>query len=223
MKDLKPGILFDLDGTLLDTAPEFTACLNALLLEAGKAPTTAQQLRSHVSWGVRGMLQFGFGPELTETELALYTEKFLTHYERHLGQSTQPFPGIPALLDWIQTHQIPWGIVTNKPSRFALPLLQRFPALCNSPCVISGDSLPLRKPDPAPLLAACTQLKLDPSTSWYVGDAMADLQASRQAGLRCAIAQYGYIANEIDLATWEADHLFQDPLALIPFWQQIWT
>lgn len=213
------GILFDLDGTLLDTAPEFTHCLNKVLTAQGLDPVTVEALRAHVSFGVRGMLDFGFPNPLSDIERAIHTHQFITHYEAQLGQYTQPFPGIPELLTWIKEHNIPWGIVTNKPGRFAEPLIRQYELLREAPCLITGDSMPVRKPDPAPLLEACRLLDLDPKSSWYVGDALADLQASRQAGLRCAIAHYGYFPAETDLLSWGADRTFEHPqdlIALLP-------
>lgn len=215
MRELKAGILFDLDGTLLDTAPEFTECLNVILTQAGLAPVTVAGLREHVSLGVRGMLDFGFPCPLSDSERAIHTEHFLSLYQEHLGQWTQPFAGIADLLDWIRSQDMPWGIVTNKPGRFAKPLLQQFPLFCDAGCLVTGDTLPVCKPDPAPLLTACTQLDIAPQASWYVGDGIADVQASRQAGMRCALAHYGYISPQADLQSWGPDHIFKDPKELI--------
>lgn len=215
MSSTTSGILFDLDGTLLDTAPEFTHCLNCILTESNRSPVNVNDLRRHVSFGVKGMLNFGFQNVLSNDDLLTHTERFLTLYRDQLGALTQPFPGIEELLSWITAQNIPWGIVTNKAKRFAEPLLQQFPLMHNSACLISGDTLPVCKPDPAPLLAACAQLKLNPAHTWYVGDALADLQASHSAGLKCAIAQYGYIPYHEDALSWKADHHFNHPRELM--------
>lgn len=203
------GLFFDLDGTLLDTAPEFTACLNLVLAEEGKSPLTVEALRSYVSEGAKGMVEFGF--QITEenpTFLRL-KQRFLDLYAKTLGQQTRPFPGILTLIAKLIDLQMPWGIVTNKPSRFAFPLLEHFALFKNTPVVIAGDTLCVQKPSPLPLLKACEHFDVSPQACWYVGDAKTDVIASKAAGFRAAIVKYGYIPPDTDPLDWQADKYFE--------------
>lgn len=199
------AILFDLDGTLLDTAPEFTHCLNLLLSQAGLPLVSEASLRSSVSYGAKGMVEFGFKiTELDERYQAI-KDQFLSLYAKDIGSKTHFFPGIVNLLERLKRLGLPWAIVTNKPEQFTLPLLEKFAPLQQASCVVAGDTLKTQKPDPAPLLHACQQLAVNPKHCWYVGDAKTDQEASQKAGMRCAIAHYGYIPPTEDALTWQAD------------------
>lgn len=207
----KPAVLFDLDGTLLDTAPEFTFCLNELLTQEGKAPVTVASLRSSVSFGAKGMLSFGFKLSRQDPQLEHLLPRFLALYENKIGQLTALFPGMEQLLGRLGDEEIPWGIVTNKPLCFAKPLVHYFKPLQATKCLIAGDSLPEQKPSPAPLLHAAALLQVAPDNCWYIGDAKSDLEASRKAKMRCAIANYGYIPADEDAYSWEADGYLEKP------------
>jgi len=199
------AILFDLDGTLLDTAPEFTYCLNLLLKEAGLPTVSETSLRSSVSYGAKGMVEFGFNITELDERYQDIKDQFLALYAKGIGSKTDFFPGIVALLERLKALGLPWGIVTNKPERFTFPLLEKFTPLKNASCVVAGDTLKTQKPDPAPLLHACQQLAVNPKHCWYVGDAKTDQEASHQAGMRCAIAHYGYIPPTENALDWRAD------------------
>jgi len=199
------AILFDLDGTLLDTAPEFTHCINVLLAEAEMPPVLEADLRSSVSYGAQGMIEFGFKITSLDERFQVLKDQFLVLYASEIGSQTQFFPGIVKLLERLQAVGLPWGIVTNKPARFTFPLLEKFALLKKAGCVVAGDTLATQKPDPAPLLLACQQLAVNPKHCWYVGDAKTDQEASRHAGMRCAIAHYGYIPPEENALQWQAD------------------
>lgn len=198
------AILFDLDGTLLDTAPEFTHCLNILLQQEAKPQVVVEQLREVVSFGVKGMIEFGFKIREQDPQFESLKNRMLEAYRNNLGSLTQFFPGVLELLSLLEEKKIPWGIVTNKPTIYTLGLIEKFKALSHAHCVIAGDTLATQKPDPAPLLFACQTLKVTPQSCWYIGDAKTDLIASHLAGMRCAIANYGYIPVNEDPKTWQA-------------------
>lgn len=201
-----PGaILFDLDGTLLDTAPEFTYCLNILLQEEGRQLINVNQLRHAVSFGAKGMIELTFSLPSSHPEFEPLKNRFLALYEAHLGEQTYYFPGVLSVLTTLEECQIPWGIVTNKITRYTLPLLKKFKPLDSLTCVVTGDTLPVQKPHPAPLLHACQILNVAAQDCWFVGDANTDVQAARSAKMRCAIAHYGYIPPNEDPADWQAD------------------
>ncbi|MBS0290070.1 MAG: HAD-IA family hydrolase [Proteobacteria bacterium] len=209
------ALLFDMDGTLLDTAPEFTHCLNSLLAQEGKPLTTLASLRSWVSFGAKGMVKHGF--KLTEQDPVLdsLVSRFLTLYLENIGTLTQFFPGMHDILNVILNKGLPFAIVTNKPSLYTNLLMQRFAPLKEARCVVAGDSLPWHKPDPAPLLYACQQLSVKPEHCWYIGDALSDVQASRSAKIRCAIAHYGYIPPDENAIEWQADHYLTQPADIL--------
>jgi 2-phosphoglycolate phosphatase len=210
MHNRPQGILFDLDGTLLDTAPEFTHCLNKLLSESGKSPLPVSQVREKVSFGAKSMVGLGFGVAPTDPDCHALAARLIAIYEAHIGQRTVFFPGIFNLLTLLQKKKIPWGIVTNKLKTHTFPLIQQFPPLSAAGCIVAGDTLSTAKPDPAPLLHACEQLNLSPTACWYVGDAKTDVEASRQAGMRCAVAHYGYIPQNENALDWQADHYLKE-------------
>lgn len=205
MTIMPKAILFDLDGTLLDTAPEFTHCLNLLLAQEDKQQITLQQLRRIVTFGAKGMIEFGFSIDEQAPEFYHLQQRLLEIYSQHLGSKTEFFPGIANILRTIMQKGIKWGIVTNKPGAYTVPLVEKFKPLNEATCVISGDTLSTQKPDPAPLLHACQMLKIQPQHCWYVGDAITDIQAGHRAGMRCAIANYGYIPQDEDPLDWQAD------------------
>ena len=205
------ALLFDLDGTLLDTAPEFTHCLNTLLREEGRDEVQEEQLREHVSFGASGMLRFGFSMPEQHPQFSSLRDRFLQLYRRDIGSKTKLFPGISHIIDELTQRGLKWGIVTNKPQYLTMPLLEVFKPLVQAQCVVAGDTLPNAKPHPAPMLHACQALNVDPAQCWYVGDAETDVVASRNAGMPCAIAQYGYIPKHTDVKLWQADKYFLAP------------
>lgn len=209
------GILFDLDGTLLDTAPEFATCMNRVLTEENKPLITTERLRPAVSYGAKGMVALALNAPMDDPNLEALSQRFLNYYAEDLGFETDFFAGIQDLLDAIEQANIPWGIVTNKSKLFTLPLLQRFPRLHRAAAVVSGDTLKVNKPSPEPLLLAANQLDVPATSCWYIGDAKTDVEASRAAGMRSAVANYGYIPPEQDQNTWNADHYINHPDELL--------
>lgn len=199
------GLLFDLDGTLLDTAPDFEVCLNQLLTEAGLPKLPLSKVRQVVSQGTAGLIKLGFNLEPSHPEFRAVQDSLFELYMNSLGERTEFFPGIPALLQRLEQEAIPWGIVTNKPKRFTTPLITK---IFDKPltCVVSGDTLEYAKPHPAPVLLACDTLNIQPKQSLFVGDDARDVQAGLAAGLTCCVVNYGYIEDSMDPKTWNAHH-----------------
>lgn len=199
------AVLFDLDGTLVDTADDLGAALNHVLAHFGKPSCHRAQYRPVASHGAKGLLQLGFGADLASYDFAQLRQMFLHYYAEHIAQHSQPFAGAVPLLQQLEQQQIPWGVVTNKPYKLAASLLRQLPALANCRLLLGGDSLAQRKPDPTPLWVACQQLTVDPRQCWYVGDAERDIEAGRRAGMQTVLAAFGYIANEDQPELWQAD------------------
>ncbi len=219
MNDFDPArtqaILFDLDGTFADTAPDLRHALNTLLRAHGKAPLPLEQIRKVASSGARGMLGVGFGIAPGDPGYESLAAEFLGLYERDLCRETRLFPGIEALLDEIETRGLRWGIVTNKAERFTRPLLRLLGLFERAACVVSGDSTPHRKPHPGPLLAAARLACVDPGACIYLGDDERDMIAGRAAGMRVAIAGYGYLGLGNPPELWPADLRLQEPIELL--------
>ncbi len=209
------AVLFDLDGTLLDTAPDMVPALNQLLSEEARAPLPYTQARSQVSNGVPGLLNLAFG-NLTEAEHARLRQRYLQLYALRLAVETRLFAGMEQVLEWLEHRQIPWGVVTNKPSALTEPLLEQLSLRTRCACVVSGDTVARRKPHPQPLLHALGVIAAQSAAAVYVGDAARDIAAGRAAGMRTVAALYGYIPAGEDTAAWGADHDVRDPLELLP-------
>lgn len=215
IKTLTKAVLFDLDGTMLDTAPDFAHCLNQMLIQAQCPTLTVQHMRAWVSEGARGMVKGAFQIDESHDTFAEKICDFLALYQTHLGQFTEFFPGILALLDWLEEKGVLWGIVTNKPTRFAEPLLMKFNLLNRAQCIVYGDTLATQKPDPAPIQLACQHLNLNPKDCFYVGDSLFDAKASSSAGMPCILAEYGYIPPRTDLTTWPIFKTITQPKDMI--------
>ncbi|HUY03986.1 MAG TPA: phosphoglycolate phosphatase [Rhodocyclaceae bacterium] len=209
------AVLFDLDGTLADTAPDLGGALNRLLVEEGRAPLSLAQLRPHVSGGARGLIRIGFELAPGDAEYPGLVERFLDHYRGALCEGTVLFPGVTALLDGIEARGIKWGVVTNKAERFTLPLIEQLGLLQRAGCIVSGDSTPHPKPDPSPLLLACASLRVAPEQTIYVGDDRRDIVAGRAAGMRTVTAAYGYLGGDEPYQSWQADEVVNEPLDII--------
>ena len=214
--NVKPaGVLFDLDGTLLDTAPDMGQALNRLLVEHNRPPLPAAMIRPVVSHGSLGLLKLGFDIDPAEAEFAALRDRFLALYSADLAVKTALFEGMEQVLAALEQQATPWGIVTNKPGWLTGPLLQQVGLEQRVACVVSGDTLPQRKPDPAPLLHACEHIGVDPSTCLYIGDAERDIEAARRAGMASLVACYGYLQATEQPESWGAQGLLQHPLDLL--------
>ena len=198
------AVLFDLDGTLVDTAPDMVRVLLELMENEGREPLDYQLVRSQVSNGAAGLISLGFADVSAETHERLRLE-YLQRYEKTVCVDSVLFPGLPELLDHFDESELPWGIVTNKPARMTEPLLRALGIAARAACMISGDTIPQRKPDPAPLFLASEKIGVHPARSVYVGDAARDIEAGRAAGMYTIGVEYGYIARDDDPASWNAD------------------
>jgi len=198
------AVLFDLDGTLVDTAPDMVAALHLLQREHSVILSPYELARSNVSNGAIGLLRVGF-PELEIEFGDEMHQLYLERYADNICVESRVFAGIIELLDQLEGLGCPWGVVTNKPEYLTLPLLAALKLADRSGCVISGDTLSVRKPDPAPLLLACDIIGVDPGMAIYVGDAGRDIEAGQRAGMATIAAGYGYITEDDDPREWDAD------------------
>ncbi len=205
------AVLFDLDGTLADTAADLGAVLNRLRSEAGQAPLPSETIRPHVSRGVRGLLGIGFAIEPEDDRYTELHGRFLACYGDSLCVATTLFEGIAELLERLDAESIKWGVVTNKTSRYTLPLMVALGLARRAACIVSGDSSPRPKPAPDPLLLASTIAGVDASRCLYVGDAPRDMQAARAAGMGAVAAAWGYLGDDLPLEEWGADTIIQSP------------
>lgn len=210
MKDGYFGaVFFDLDGTLVDTAPDMVAVLQAMQSDHDVDPIDYDSGRAQVSNGAVGLLSVGFpGIEISYGD-DLHHD-FLERYAEVICEESRMFAGIGPLLDQLDDADCPWGVVTNKPEHLTHPLLEALDLTARSACVISGDSLPVRKPDPAPLLLACDIAGVDAYKAIYIGDAERDIEAGLRAGMATIAATYGYITEDDDPREWGADIIAPD-------------
>lgn len=208
------AVLFDLDGTLLDTAPDMAGALNELRIAEGLEPLPFDALRPHVSHGSVRLVSVGFGLEEGADHERLRL-RFLDLYRARLAVATRPFAGMERVLGAIEAADLVWGVVTNKPGWLAAPLLAALDLGRRCGCLVSGDTLPLRKPHPLPLLHAAERLDVAPAACTYVGDAERDVQAGRAAGMRTLVAGFGYLGADDEPWTWGADGIVRSPLELL--------
>ncbi|RDU97070.1 phosphoglycolate phosphatase [Trinickia dinghuensis] len=206
--------LFDLDGTLADTAPDLVAAVNKMRLDRGLELAPIDRLRPLASAGARGLIggAFGIGPD--DRDYAPMREEFLANYEADLCIETTLFPGIAQMLDALDARGIRWGIVTNKVGRLTMPLVEQLGLASRAGCVVSGDTTPHSKPHPAPLLYAAEALALAPGEIVYVGDDLRDIQAGFAAGMATVAAAYGYCGTDLPPAMWHAQHIVDTPQQL---------
>ncbi|HYD95948.1 MAG TPA: HAD-IA family hydrolase [Noviherbaspirillum sp.] len=214
---LPRAVLFDLDGTLADTAPDLAAAMNRVRTDRGLAPTPYEVLRPVASAGARGLIGASFGMKPGDDGYEDLRIAFLDTYEAAIAVHTRLFDGIPALLDQLEERGLSWGIVTNKAARFTDLLVPQI-GLGRAGCVISGDTTPHPKPHPAPLLEAARRLGIAPEECWYVGDDLRDVQAGRAAGMATVAAAWGY-CGDAEPVTWEADRLAETPLHVLEWFR----
>jgi 2-phosphoglycolate phosphatase len=209
------AVLFDLDGTLADTAGDLAGALNRVRAERGLPPVPMADLRAHASSGARGLLGAGMGITPEAADYPELREAFLAHYAACLADTTVLFPGVAELLDAIERRGLRWGIVTNKFARFTGPVVSALALAQRAAMVVSGDTTPHPKPHPAPLLHAAAGLKLPPSRCMYVGDDLRDITAGNAAGMATIVAEYGYIGASETSDAWPATGWIADPVALL--------
>lgn len=199
------AVLFDLDGTLLDTAHDMGAALNVLRHEEGLAPIAFDMIRPHVSHGSTALIRLGFPSVTPGVDFETLRKRFLEIYRRDLAVTTRLFEGLDAALARLEARDVAWGIVTNKPGWLAEPLLETLDLRRRLGVLVCGDTLAARKPDPAPLLHAARSLKLQPQECLYIGDAERDVLAARASGMPVYVALFGYIPAQERPREWPAD------------------
>ena len=208
------AVLLDLDGTLLDTAPDLVRIANRLRVEAQLAALPFEQLRQYVSHGSAAVLRAAF-PGSDAAALAALQRRFLELYRQQLVVETRLFAGFEQVLAALESNGIPWGVITNKPAWLTEPLLHQLGLLQRAACVLSGDTLPVSKPDPLPLLTAAERIGIAPERCIYAGDALRDMQAARAAGMVGLAARYGYIGPAEHTADWPVTAWIDSPLELL--------
>lgn len=214
------AVLFDLDGTLLDTAPDLVYTINRLREEYGLPALSLPAIRPVVSLGSKAMIKLALGIEENHINFNKIREYFLAIYQQHLALSTRFFPNMDKVLVHLEESGIPWGIVTNKLTRHTSALLKALSLDHRPACIICGDSLSTHKPDPAPILHACQLIKQDPKNCLYVGDCATDVIASKAAGTKSLVALYGYIGDDEDPYTWQADGYIHEAIEIIDWLAQ---
>lgn len=213
------AVLFDLDGTLIDSAPDLGAAVDKMRVDRGMPSLPLSHYRPMAGAGARGMigLAFGFTPDHPDYEAM--KEEFFQNYEACMTQRTFAFEGVSPLIAALVARHLPWGVVTNKSQRFTEPLTRGMPLFASASVVISGDTTPHAKPHPAPLLEAAKRLNIDPARCVYVGDDERDIVAGHAADMKTVAACYGYLGSQSDVASWQAHaqiHAPQQLLDLLP-------
>lgn len=208
------AVLFDMDGTLLDSAPDFIAICQAMRAERGLPPQDEKLIRDVISGGARAMVACAFEMDPDAAEFEPLRLEFLERYQNHCAVLTRPFDGIDELLADIEQAKLIWGVVTNKPVRYAEPIMEQLGLAGRSAVLICPDHVKNSKPDPEMLLLACSQLNLDPASVLFVGDDLRDIESGRAAGTRTAAVSYGYIHPSDNPSHWGADVVVDHPLEL---------
>ena len=211
------AVLFDLDGTLADTAGDLASALNRLRAEHRMAPLAPELTRALASSGARGLLKVGFDLDPNDERYPPMRDRFLDLYEQALCVHTQLYEGMAELLGELERRALAWGIVTNKPRRFTDPLVRELRLHARAACVVSGDTTSKPKPAPDPLLHAAGVMRIAPQACLYVGDDLRDVQGARAAGMPVIAAGWGYLGMEGDPASWGADAVLAHPAEVLGF------
>ena len=209
------NFLFDLDGTLLDTAPDLLAAVNETLAAHNLPPEKISTLKNRIHGGSQMLLGKAFNIEADDPAFTQLKQEFLDHYLTHINDQTAYFPGIERLLNELNQQAIGWGIVTNKPTWLTEPLLEHYPLLKNSSCLVCGDTLAVQKPHPDPILLGLQQADFLAKNTLFIGDSINDMLAGRDAGVDTAIAAYGYIPTQEDMQRWPHQLVLEHADALL--------
>lgn len=208
-------LLFDLDGTLVDTAPDLGFALNTLLQQEGQKPLDHALIRPVASNGSAGLIKLGFGIDRENPAYSGLQQRFLQIYADNLTRESTLFIGMQKVLDTLTANQIRWGVVTNKPAFLTDPLMQQLQLTDQAACIVSGDTTAYSKPHPAPIHHACELLTVSPADCVYIGDAKRDIEAAKNAHMRAVVARYGYIEHDENIDLWQADCVINHPLEIL--------
>lgn len=211
------AVLFDFDGTLVDTAPDLGYALNLQRERHGLEALPDAVIRPYASHGSRGLLEVGFGLLPNDAHFEAMRTEYLALYTQVMTRQPQLFDGMAETLQGIEQRGLRWGIVTNKPRRFTMPMVTHMGLDLQAAAVISGDDAPQPKPSPQTLLLACERMAIDPKTVWYIGDAERDIQAGRAAGMKTLVALFGYLSSNDQPQTWGADGCIAHPQDLLAY------
>ncbi len=199
------NVLFDLDGTLADTAPDLANALNAIRQKHNLEKLPLEVISPAVSLGGNAMIKLAFDLEESDSGFEDIREQFLNYYLEHIAEETKLYDGMAELLTLLENNNKTWGIVTNKSGWLTMPLLEALSLDKRAACIVSGDTLEQRKPHPAPVIHACELIQAEPASTIYIGDAQRDIEAGNRAGTKTMIALYGYIEKDEDPHSWNAD------------------
>ena len=208
-------VLFDLDGTLVDTAPDLAQALNRVLEEEGRAHAPYEMVRAQASYGGKAIVCAGFNIEESDPDFERLRKRFLENYAEQICVHSRLFEGMEEVLRQIESDRRQWGVVTNKPSYLTDPLMKSLGLTERAACIVSGDTTAKSKPDPLPMHYACEVSGADTRECVYVGDAQRDIEAGHRAGMRTLAAAFGYLRDSDDPLTWGADHVLGEPGELI--------
>ncbi len=209
------AILFDLDGTLLDSAPDLLGTLDEFLAEYDKPACDHQLLRQYVSDGSRTLIQLGFGDDLPMPLYDFWQQHYLPRYQERNTQNSNLYQGVEELLSAIEKTNTPWAIVTNKYTKPTEPIVKHFKLDQRAEAIVCGDTLPVEKPDPSPLILACEMMGVNPKNCVYIGDSHSDMMAGNLAEMTTIACAYGYIKTDDDMKQWEADYIVQNPSEIL--------
>ena len=209
------AVLFDLDGTLADTAPDLARALNRVRAANELAPMPTDMTRPYTSSGARGLLKIGFGLKPGDERYESLRLQFLEFYAAEICVDTQLFDGMAELLAQFDRDGLPWGVVTNKSERLTLPLLNSLHLAERAACIVGGDTVARAKPHPDPLLHAAAAMQLPPSACLYLGDDLRDIQSARAAGMLAVAARYGYLGEGGPIESWQADAIIDHPREIL--------
>ncbi|MGJ7507764.1 phosphoglycolate phosphatase [Variovorax sp. GT1P44] len=214
------AVLFDLDGTLIDSAPDLGAAADQMRTDRGMPSLPLERYRPMAGAGARGMLGVAFGITPDAPEFAALREEFFVKYESRMLRNTQVFDGVAELVEALRARGLRWGVVTNKSVRFTGPLTRSMPLFETARAIVSGDTTPYSKPHPEPLFEAARRLGVPPEACVYVGDDERDMMAGRAAGMRTVAATYGYMGEQAEVARWDADAAIASPMELLQLLKQ---
>ncbi len=220
MGDLKllskpDAVLLDLDGTLADTAPDLANALNNTLIHYSEQPLAFDDIRPHVSHGAKALIQLGFGIDELDDGYPEKRQYLLDFYLDNIAEQTSLFSGMDEVVNSLESQNISWGIVTNKPAYLTEPLIAALQLDTRAACVVSGDTTAHSKPHPEPLLFACQQINVRPEQCIYIGDALRDIEAGGNAGMKTLAARFGYINDNDDITKWGADGIIDHPMEIL--------